>query len=123
MLPELKAEFCITGVKISKEETWTTGEFIQNTRLKRKQNGWCLSTNEVSQLDLTDLVKGLLQTLLPRADVITQISNTYDLRCEFCLVAYILDETPVINFDEDVIHNLSKLNAAIDIDIILTSEQ
>lgn len=123
-------EFCITGTRISPDEItellgvvptriWRLDEPIQDTMLRRKHNGWCLTKRHESA-ELADLVKSLLNELLPNAETITRICSDYELDCELCCVAYVINQAPAINFDREIIRGLAQLGATLDIDIILT---
>ncbi len=132
MIPRVKTEFCITGrglrpdeitdsVKIPPTRTWLEGDSIQGTKLRRKHNGWCLSLgDDIGDMELDDNISELLRILLPRADQISHICSEYDLDCELSCAIRIRDEVPAISFDPRIISALSGLNAALDIDIILT---
>lgn len=134
MLPKIKVEFCITGIQLNPEritqligispsQTWNIEEPIQNTLLRRKHNGWCLSSGDYkSDLDLAKLAKQLLQILLPKSEVINKTCDEFQLDCELSCVAYIVDETPIINFTHDILSGLAQLKATMDIDIILTEQ-
>jgi len=131
MLPKIRADFCITGIEIppdkitsllgiSPTKTWQVGESIQGTALKRKFNGWCISKEYERDLNLVKPVKSLLEILLPKSKVINHICNEYKLECEMSCVIYVTDETPIIDFEQDVISKLAELKTTLDIDIILT---
>ena len=131
----IKVEFVLTGTRLSPDgiihllgitpvRTWQKGDSIQDTKLRRKHNGWCLSIkgNENS-IDLADYITPLLEVLLPKSELITDICREYELDAEFSCVIYIKDEAPIINFSTTNVINLAKLHAAIDVDIILTEMQ
>lgn len=132
MLPEISAEFCITGrdllpteitqgVGLVPTSTWLEGESIQGTSLRRKQNGWCFSlAGPQRAIDLERPILDLLKVLLPLANRIREVCRDRDLECEFSCVASINDETPAVNFRPETIAGLTMLNAALDIDIYVT---
>jgi hypothetical protein len=124
MNPEIKVEFIITGLQISPDEitpligltptnTWNDGDFIQKTALRRKHNGWCISTDS-KDISLGKLTRDLLNVLLPKTKIINELCAEYKLECELSCAIYIIDETPVVNFGRDIISDLALLNAAID---------
>jgi hypothetical protein len=132
MLPKIKAEFCITGLRATPEEitesinviptqTWRLGDVVQGTELHRKHNGWCLEFEESDFLDLAMAADSLLRSLLPNSKKIKHACEVYDLQCELSFAVYIVDETPIINFGHEIISGLAELGANIDIDIILTT--
>jgi hypothetical protein len=133
MLPEVLVEFIITGtnpfsdeftkaIGITPTKTWKLGESIQETALRRKNNGWCLSSEYHHDLDLQKYAKDILQVLLPKSEILSKYCTAFDLNCELSCAMYIVDETPVVNFDEETISALTSLNASLDIDIILTKK-
>jgi hypothetical protein len=132
MTPRSKVEFIITGIKISPDKitdliaikpsrTWLLGESIQGTKLRRKHNGWCLSTNYENSIDLAKPIQSLLPILLPQSETIIRVCNDYGLECEFSCVAYVTNEMPSICFDQEIISGLANLGAMLDIDVILTA--
>jgi hypothetical protein len=104
---------------VAPTKTWYVGDNIQGTLLKRKHNGWCLSINTQEDFELTKSLNSLLQILLPKSKTINHICQEYELETEISCTIYIVDETPVINLDQDIISKLAEFNIALDIDIIL----
>ncbi len=131
MNPTMIVEFCITGLGITPEEithalgiaptkTWLLGDSIQKTALRRKHNGWCVSTG-AEVISFEDTTQHLLGLLLPREKAINELCSRHDLHRELACAIYLVDETPEVNFSKDVISGLSRLGATLDIDIILTA--
>ena len=132
MIPKIKVEFCITGNGLRPEEitgslnviptkTWLEGDPLQGTKLRRKHNGWCLSLkDEASSLDLDANISELLRFLLPKSDQVSYLCSEYDMDCELSCAIRIREEVPAINLNPKTLSALSSLNAAIDIDVILT---
>jgi hypothetical protein len=135
MRPRLDIEFRIYGTRIDSEQitnligvaptrTWTLGESIQKTNLRRKENAWCFSVAKVDEHDnwqLAETVKRLLQTLMPKAGDIKRICEEFDLECELSCGVYIKDQPPSMNFTPDIISDIAAFNATLDIDIILVN--
>ena len=131
MNPTMSVEFCITGLSITPEEitrvigitptkTWLLGESIQKTALRRKHNGWCIST-AAEVISLEETTRHILDLLLPKERTINELCSKHDLHRELSCALYLVDEAPEINFSRDVIIGLSRLGATVDIDIILTA--
>ena len=131
MNPKMQVKFCITGLEISPEEitrsigitptrTWLLGDSIQKTELRRKHNGWLLSTGK-RVISLEESARYLLTVLLPKSKALNQLCSKYNLRCELSCAIYVIDEMPPVHFSKDVIADLSSLNTAVDVDIILTA--
>lgn len=134
MIPKVKVEFRITGTKLPPDKiselinilptrAWRKGDLIQNTKLQRKYHGWCYSSKPDS--NLAKSVRNILKALLPQANAITQMCEEYKLFSELSCAIYTVpnQETPEINFDKEIVSGLAKLNATIDIDIILGVEK
>jgi len=132
MLPKIMAAFVITGMNVTPDEittaigitptkTWMVGDSVQNTALRRKHNGWCISTGYQQDFDLEKYIKQLLEMLLPKSETITIFCRENKLDLQLSCAAYVIDETPSINFSNKVVSILAKLNSSVDIDIILTT--
>jgi len=132
MDPEIRVEFILTGTKITPDEitnllgitptkTWEHGEPIKGTILRRKYNGWCFSIeNEKESLDLMDYIQPLVDSILPKSELITRIIKEYELVSEISCGIYIVEQTPIFHFDPEIMAKLVKINTEVDIDIILT---
>lgn len=133
MPPEIIAKFVIFGTTVTPDEitsaiginptqTWLIGDQIQTSAIRRKHNGWRLSTGYLQDFDLEKYGRQLLEILLPKAEIITTFCRENKLECELGFTAFIIEETPIANFSEQFIADLAKLNASLDIDIMLTTE-
>ncbi len=136
MRPELDVELRVFGTRLDPSQithligvvptrTWTLGESIQKTNLRRKENAWCYSVPMVDEDDnwhLAKTVKHLLQVLLPKANEIRQICSDFDLECEVSCGVYVAGRPPSMNFTPDVVSDLAAFNATLDIDVILIEE-
>ncbi len=132
MPPEIMAEFIITGINVTPDEitkaigitpteTWKLGDLSEKTTLRKKHNGWRISTGYHQDFDLEKYIKQLFEILLPKSEIITTFCRENELDCELSCAAYVIDETPSTNFSKKIISDLAKLNASLDFDIILTS--
>jgi hypothetical protein len=130
MISRAQAEFNITSNQLSPIEitnsigitptlTWQSGDFIQKTKLRRKQNGWRLSSNED---DFVKSIKLILAIMSPKSEVIRKLCGSSDIKLELSCAIYIVEneEIPAVSFDQGIISGLAKLNATLDIDIIRT---
>ena len=121
MVPKIQVEFRITGIqvlpdkitqllKLNPTRTWSVGDFIQGTKLRRKHNGWCfaIDTPEVGY-DLEKYILPLVEALLPSAQLIRQVCEKYDLSSEISCAIYLVDETPTINLSPKVISDMASL--------------
>jgi hypothetical protein len=136
MKPRLDVEFRIYSTRISVEQitdlvgivptaTWTLGEQVGKTSLRRKENAWRYSiamADEHDHWQLDKTVKDLLQVLMPKASDIRRICNELDLEVEVSCGVRIADQPPTMNFTPDIISDLAAFNATLDIDIILISQ-
>src|SRR5688572_3562456 len=126
MPPKIMAEFIITGINVTPDEittaigitpteTWKIGDH------RRKHNGWCISTGYHQDFDLEKYIKQLFEILLPKSETITTFCGENELDCELSCAAYVINETPSTTFSKEIVSDLAKLNASLDIDIILTT--
>ena len=131
MPPKIAAEFTITGTSVLPDEitkalgvtpssTWRMSD-THIPVLQRKHNGWCISTGYQKDFDLEKYARQVLDVLLPKSETITTFCQNNGLDCELSLIAYVIDETPSTTFGKELVSDLAKLNASLDIDIILTT--
>ncbi len=129
MQTTIKVSFILTGIgvkpdKITKfigiipTKTWRMGEKIQNSSLKRKQDGWCLSSKETESIDLNYEIEKLINIILPAKKKIVEICEKYQIESEIsCVVNLHGNETPAINLKKATIKNIYELDSSIDIDL------
>ncbi len=133
MASEVRAEFYLTSLEMTPDEmtkflgilpteTWVIGDSVGRALLKRKENGWCLSTNDNTDLDLAKHVISLLDILVPKAEILREMSRKSHLEAEIDGVAYIDEEPPRIHFSQETLSKIVQLGAAVDIDIIMGGE-
>ena len=135
MAPEIMTEFIIVGMNVTPDEitqaigiaptkTWRFGEPDQNTfaRRKHKDNGGCISTSYHQDVDLEKYARQLLEVLLPKSELITTFCRENGLACELSFAAYVTEETPTTVLSKELIKDLAKWNASLDLDIILTED-
>jgi hypothetical protein len=135
MKPRLDVEFRIFSTRIGTDQiteliglaptdTWTLGEQVGKTSLRRKDNAWRYSiamADEHDHWQLDKTVKDLLQILMPKASDIRRVCHDLDLGVEVSCGVYIADQPPTMNFTPDIISDLAAFNATLDIDVILIS--
>lgn len=106
------------GLKPSK--IWYKGEKIQNSAIKRKKNGWLLSTGREISLDLDIQIREITDSIKPHISKIIEICQKFNLETELSCAIYIEDDKiPSIHFEKDILKIISDLKAEIDIDIYM----
>jgi len=131
---EMLAEYKILGnelfepmiitkeLKIDPSEVYRKGDPWGNSIRKRQCSAWILSEECFDELDLSILISRLLKVLMPKAEEIKEICAKNNLHTEIGCAVYIdvaNSITPILNFSEDIISKIHKLNTSVDIDIIL----
>ncbi len=109
--------------------SWLKGESIQKTALKRKTNGWLLSSGLDKSAELDDHIKALFSKVKP------VLSNFNDLplstKKELSCAIYIyqkkdnVDEehrTPPIHLEREQVEFLNQLGAEFDLDLYVLPE-
>jgi hypothetical protein len=135
MTSEVKATFSLTGFNFSPDKitsmlgispthTWRIGEPLKkNIAVKRKHNGWCISTNPENTLDLSKHVRALVDLLQPYIQRINKICHKYHADAEVSCVVYTDEIMPIIHFEKDLVLQIATLGADIDIDIIVLENE
>lgn len=131
MDPEVKVEFIISGevvpqiitdkLGLQPSRIWEKGDIIKNTKIVRKQNGWCLSSSLQSpSIDVESHIQSILDTLLPKANELVKLCKNYRLYSEFACSIDLIYKTPIINLSLNTLNEISKLKSGIDIDIVIS---
>ena len=130
MEPEVRVAFTLTGLGIDPDvitegiglrptKTWRLGEKNQNTKVRRKYDGWSIVMKRHRSADLGQEIRRLLEPILPHANAIRKTCEEYDLEAEVGCAVYVSDETPAMYLDSDIIKLLADLNAEFDIDLYI----
>jgi hypothetical protein len=108
---------------ITPTRTWRIGDPIQGSRLRRKHNGWCLSTDRKQSWDLGQELHSLLDPLESRASEIARVSEVLGLEAEISVAIYVDSATPGMHVDRQLIRSIERLKADFDLDLILISAE
>lgn len=131
MATQVRISFIITGVGVNPvditsyigvkpTETWHAGDRIQESELKCKYDGWCLSSDREDSLYLDEQVQSILNKIQPHTTKIKQLCNKLNLKIEVACAVYIENnEIPSIHFDEEIVKIIADLRAEIDIDLYI----
>ena len=106
----------LLGVQCDK--SWRTGDFRANTKIQEKTYGWILNSGMGESESLEAQVEALLKRLRPCAKEIEALSREHETTVEFSCVVYSA-ETPALHFDRSVVQEVSRLGAALDIDLYI----
>jgi len=104
---------------ITPSKTWLTGDSIRGTGLRRKHNGWSLSTKRCRTYDLDEQIILLMVKILPKSREITQLIKKYNLIGEVACHVDVVDVTPSINFKPDLLSQLAGLGVYLDINLVI----
>lgn len=129
MQPTIRVKFQIIGDQITPEEisnylgmnpteTWLAGDSIQGTELRRKHNGWRLSTKRCQTYHLDEQINILTAEILLKSTVLAKLVEKYDLQLEINCDVDIVDEYPSINLSPESLSQLVELGVSLDIDLV-----
>ena|SRR5215211_2347679 len=110
-------------------QIWLKGEYVHKTALKRKTNGWVLSSGLDKDAELEDHINALFSKIKP---VLASFSNLPPtIEKELSSAIYIYSEennpneehrTPPIHLDREHVETLSRLGVEFDIDLYVLSK-
>jgi hypothetical protein len=100
------------------DKAWRIGDFRAKTTIKEKDNGWVLNSGLEKNDSLEDHVESLLKILAPVSDKIQSLSDGSYVEVSCAIYS---SETPPLHFRKNVIHQINKLGASLDIDLYLVS--
>jgi hypothetical protein len=110
----------LTGLIPTK--TWKKGELV-STRgsMRYKHNGWCVKSKVAESEDLDTHVESILSQIQSGWEMLTKVSCDYEivLACHLFVRG---PQVPAIHFGKRITKLLSEINAAIDVDIYVSSE-
>jgi hypothetical protein len=130
MATKISIDFILTGkfdpdkittlMGIKPTNTWKLGDSIQNTKLRRKHDGWKLSIDKEESLDLNEKIESFLMQLESYSMPLKEIYEKLNAKAEIACAIYIEDEqVPAIHFNHETIKRVSDLGAEIDVDFYL----
>jgi len=102
-------------------EMYLKGELIVGTIRPRDVNSWCFSLNGiVDHYDLGEALTKLIEKLAPKAEQINSVCKSNDLEAIFSCGIDVVDESPSIYIPPEIVFEISRFGASLDIDIILS---
>jgi hypothetical protein len=106
-------------------ESWRAGELVtKKGSMKHESNGWEVDSHAPRFEDLETHVKSVLEQLKPSWSSLVEISAQCYTEISCTIYIYSEAQVPAIHFDKDIVQQLAELNADIDIDLyILTDEE
>ncbi len=129
MTVEIEASLTLTGENLIPDEIsalldkvptkiWKTGDLISpRSTLRRKQNGWSLSSNVEDIYYLESHVKSIFEKLRSSWESLVNLCHLYDAEISCVVYVDVGDSVPAIHFDQDTIQKVAELNAEIDVDL------
>lgn len=102
-------------------EMYVKGELIAGTIRPRDVSSWCYSlTDIVDHYDLGEALAKLIEILAPKAEQISSACKSHGLEAIFSCGIDVVDESPSIYISPEIIFEISRFGASLDIDIILS---
>jgi hypothetical protein len=131
MRPSISAEFRVRGevfnplefskeILLSESKMWFKGDIImKGSILKRKDNAWIICTPEINSFSVESQIRKVLLKVRPYSKWIISKVQAQKLNVEISVVVYLKsDQTPSIYLVPNIIKEISKYNALVDIDLI-----
>jgi Domain of unknown function (DUF4279) len=126
MKSEILVEFLLTGFEVDPEkitvaigieptESWNVGDAIEKTKLKRKENGWALSSGLDKSSELEEHLDVLFEQLQAKWAILTSLCSKYDAEIS-CTVYGYEAQGPAMHLDKKIVKFIAELNAEVDID-------
>lgn len=129
--PRISVALKLTGEEFSPAEatriiglnpsrTWRVGESVEDTEIKRKDNGWKLELPYRETYDMDSILNELLDIVEPHSQDIARLTASLRIRAEISFGVYMRAETPAAWFSAQTLRRVTNLGANLDIDLILT---
>ena len=132
MATRIRAEFRLLGSKLDHAAitsalglkptaTWTAGDLIPKTRLRRDQDAWIFSMPTREELDVSNALAELLQTIAQVAKRVAKLREASPVQPMISCVVYVEDAAPSVYLTNAMLHAIDSLGAGLDIDLILST--
>ena len=131
MRPSISAEFRVRGevfnpvefskkILLSETKVWFKGDIVmEGSILKRKDNAWVVFTSEIKSYSVENQIRKVLLKVKPYSEWIIKAIQEQKLNVEISVAVYLVgDQTPSIYLAPNLIAEISKYNATVDIDLI-----
>ncbi len=105
------------GLKADKIEL--IGDNVGASLIRRKRNGWIISTGYSRCIYLEECARPLIARLEPFWERLRELTGQAGIYVEFSVAAYVGAQEPALHLDRRTVQRLAYIGAAIDIDIIL----
>lgn len=110
-------------VGITPAETWKMGEFINKKKTMRYEyNGWQVHSKPEKTEELENHLISVLEQLKIGWKFLVEISRLYYAEISCAIYIYSDTERPTIHFSKQVIQKIAELNADIDVDIYILTD-
>lgn len=131
MVPEVGVAFLLLGENISPEQVtnrvglqptraWRRGDSVQETLLKRREDGWLLGLPRKNTIEFEEELCALLDKIEPQRNAIAEACKNLNLKSLISCVVYVSDETPILGLSNETMNRMASLGADFDLDLILT---
>ena len=126
----IRCDFILTGhgydpdiitqaLGIQPTYTWRAGERVPNSLVRYKHDGWSLTNGPVESLDVQEVARPLLTSLLPLVDTLADLTEQLGVEAELAYTVRMGGEVPAIHFDREMLGAINQLQAEVDIDLYL----
>ena len=107
-----------TELEINPNKTWRKGESIQGTLSSYKHDGWRISTEPSTEIDLSVQIESLLLLIYPLKEKVLNICQEKKVNAEIsCSIDVEDNKYPIIFLSKKIIGLIYELNVDFDIDI------
>jgi len=106
-------------IQLAPTKTWRLGDRVQETELRRKNDGWVFALPKRETYDMNTLLQDLLNAIEPYTDKIREAARVFRLDAEISCGVDIRGETPAGWLASETISRIASLGASLDIDLIL----
>jgi len=109
----------VENIGITPSSIWRKGEYVGKTKLKRKLDGWNISTDVVESMDCAGLTANVVDVIHKKQVYIINYCKKVSAKCTLRIVVYIENKQPPdLMVEGKVIGMIAKIGGDLDIDII-----
>ncbi|MEA5470216.1 DUF4279 domain-containing protein [Spirulina sp. 06S082] len=110
-------------VGVTPSKVWKKGDLIYpNASVSHKQNGWTIKSELDNSIELSKHIEVVLNKIEDNWQSFVKICCKYYAELECTIYIYDEDNRPTISFDKKLVKKLAQLNAEIDVDLYILSE-
>jgi len=97
---------------------WREGDLIQNTSLKRKQNGWFLEpTTGLTNGSINDQSESIFRNIGSKIKNFKNLPSNSEIELNCCMYIYDRNIIPEIHLTSKIVKNIALINSNFDLDL------